>query len=282
MTNEQAFKRMKEMMDLRGFAPSTQRTYLMHIKHLTEHFSIPFCDMGYDHVKDFLIHAINIRKLSCEYVNSAYSSFRFLYEAVFEREWNMRHIPRVKKKRKFPEVLSKEEIKKLLNAVSNIKHKAMLTLAYSAGLRVNEIAKLKVTDIDSKNMQIFIRQAKGNKDRFALLSTSTLALLREYYKLYRPKEWLFPGQNPSYAISTRTIQAAFNDAKKIAGINPKSTPHTLRHSFATHLVEQGTHLLTVKELLGHESIDTTAMYIHLAKRDILGVRSPFDGGEFDA
>lgn len=281
MTNEQALKRMTEMMDLRGFAPSTQRTYLMHLRHLTNHFSTPFCDMGYDHVKDFLVHAINIRKLSCEYVNSAYSSIRFLYETVFERDWNMRHIPRVKKKRKFPEVLSKEDINKLFNAVSNVKHKAMLVVAYSAGLRVNEVAKLKITDIDSKNMQIFIRQAKGNKDRYALLSNTTLELLRKYYKLYHPKEWLFPGQNPNYPISTRTIQAAFNDAKKIAGINQRATPHTLRHSFATHLIEQGTNLLTVKDLLGHESVDTTAMYIHLARRDVLGVRSPFDGGDFN-
>lgn len=282
MTNNQAFKKMQEMMDLRGFAPSTQRTYLMHARHLTNHFSLPFKNMTYDHVRDFLLHAINIKKLSCEYVNSAYSSFRFLYEAVFEREWNMKHIPRVKKKRKFPEVLSKEAVKKILASVSNLKHKAMLATAYSAGLRVGEVAKLKITDIDSKNMQLFIRQAKGNKDRYALLSSSNLELLRKYYKEYHPKEWLFPGQNSSQPISTRTIQAAFNDAKKIAGITKKVTPHTLRHSFATHLIEQGTSLITVKELLGHESIDTTVLYIHLAKRDVLGVHSPFDGDDFNA
>lgn len=281
MTNNLAFKKMKQMMELRGFAASTQKAYMMHLRQFTNHFSIPFSDMGYDHVRDFLHHAISIRKLSCEYVNSCYSAIRFLYETVFERDWNMKHIPRIKKKRKFPEVLSKEEILKIINSLDNLKHKAMLVTAYSAGLRVSDVANLKISDVDSKNMQLFIRQSKGNKDRYALLSKTNLDILRRYYKEFKPKEWLFPGQNPSLPISTRTIQHVFNDAKKRAGIHKNVSPHTLRHSFATHLIEQGANLLTVKDLMGHDSIETTIQYIHLARRDVLGVSSPIDGGKFD-
>lgn len=281
MTNNLAFEKMKQMMELRGFAASTQKTYMMHLRQFTNHFSISFSDMDYDHVRDFLHHAISIRKLSCEYVNSCYSAIRFLYEAVFERDWNMKHIPRIKKKRKFPEVLSKDEILKIINSLDNLKHKAMLVTAYSAGLRVSDVANLKIIDVDSNNMQLFIRQSKGNKDRYALLSKTNLDILRRYYKEFKPKEWLFPGQNPSLPISTRTIQHVFNDAKNRAGIHKKVSPHTLRHSFATHLIEQGANLLTVKDLMGHDSIETTILYIHLARRDVLGVSSPIDGGDFD-
>jgi len=281
MTNNQAIEKMKQMMELRGFALSTQKTYLMHLRLFTNHFSLPFSNMDYDHVRDYLLHSINIKKLSSQYINSCYSAIKFLYEAVFEREWNMKHIPRLKNKRKFPEVMSKHEISKLIQSVQNLKHKAMLVTAYSSGLRVSEVANLKVTDIDSKNMRIFIRQGKGNKDRYALLSNTNLNILREYFKQYRPKEWLFPSVNPSNPINTRTIQAVFSEAREKAGIDKKVTPHTLRHSFATHLVEQGTNLLKVKELLGHETIDTTLLYVHLARQDILSVTSPIDGGEFN-
>lgn len=283
MTNNSAFEKMKERMELRGFAISTQRTYLMHLRHFANHFKLPFSEMNYDHVRDFLLHVIKVKKLSSEYINSSYSAIRFLYESVFERDWNMKHIPRLKSKRKLPVVLSKEEINKILKDVSYLKHKAMIVTAYSAGLRVSEVSRLKVHDIDSENMQIFIRQGKGNKDRFALLSKNTLNLLRNYYKQLHPKntDWLFPGQNPSNPISTRTIQSSFKDAVKKAGITKKVSPHTLRHSFATHLVEQGTNLIIVKDLLGHEKLETTMLYIHLAKKDILNTHSPFDGGVFD-
>jgi site-specific recombinase XerD len=188
----------------------------MHLRHFANHFKLPFSEMNYDHVRDFLLHVINVKKLSSEYINSSYSAIRFFYESVFERDWNMKHIPRLKSKRKLPVVLSKEEINKILKDVSYLKHKVMIVTAYSAGLRVSEVSRLKVHDIDSKNMQIFIRQGKGNKD-----------------------------------------------------------------SFATHLVEQGTNLIIVKDLLGHEKLETTMLYIHLAKKDILNTHSPFDGGVFD-
>ena len=236
MTNNLAFEKMKQMMELRGFAASTQKTYMMHLRQFTNHFSISFSDMDYDHVRDFLHHAISIRKLSCEYVNFCYSAIRFLYEAVFERDWNMKYIPRIKKKRKFPEVLSKDEILKIINSLDNLKHKAMLVTAYSAGLRVSDVANLKIIDVDSNNMQLFIRQSKGNKDRYALLSKTNLDILRRYYKEFKPKEWLFPGQNPSLPISTRIIQHVFTDAKNCAGIHKKVSPHTLRHYVESNIM----------------------------------------------
>ncbi|TYQ14893.1 UNVERIFIED_CONTAM: site-specific recombinase XerD [Acetivibrio alkalicellulosi] len=281
MTNNKAFEKMKQGMELRGFAISTQKKYLMNLRHFTNHFNLPFSEMNYDHVRDFLHHAIKIKKLSSESINGCYSAIRFLYETVFERDWNMKHIPRIKNKKKFPEVLSKDEVNKIFKNASYLKHKAMIVTAYSAGLRVSEVSRLKISDIDSKNMQIFIRQGKGNKDRFALLSKNNLEILRTYFKKFRPTDWLFPGQNPSNPISTRTIQSTFKEAVKKAGITKNVSPHTLRHSFATHLVEQGTNLIIVKDLLGHEKLETTMIYIHLARKDILGTSSPFDGGDFD-
>lgn len=271
---------MKKMMVIRGFAPSTQKSYLQAVKNL-----INFCNglkltsMDYNHIREFLLHAINVRNLSSQYVNSNYSGIKFIFEAVFEREWNMKHVPRVKVKRHFPVVLSKEEVKTLLRAVPNLKHKAALVTIYSAGLRVSEALNLKITDIDSKRMQIFVRQGKGSKDRYVLLAEATLAILRKYFKEYKPKEWLFQtansGSNPK-PLSTRTIQWAVTDAKKRAGFTKKITTHTLRHSFATHLVEQGVNLIKVKNLLGHDTLETTMLYIHLANKDILSVKSPID------
>jgi len=276
MTNFEAVEKFKQCMELKGFAPSTRKAYLMHINHFSRYFEIPYEDMSYEHVRDFLLDAIKRRKLSTEYVNSCYSAIKFLYETILQRDWNMKHIPRVKKKQKLPCVLSMDEVKAILDQVQNLKHKAMLTTIYSAGLRVSEAAKLKICDIDSKNMQIFIRQGKGNKDRYAILSKTTLDTLREYYKVYKPKEWLFPGQDPSLPITPRTIQSVFNEAKSKAGITKAATTHTLRHSFATHLIENKTHILKVKELLGHDSLNTTILYIHLARKDVFNIVSPMD------
>ena len=193
MNNNEAIEKFKQCMELKGYAPSTKKAYLMHINHFTKFFEICFENMNYDHVRDFLFDAINRRKLSSEYINSTYSAIRFLYETVFQREWNMKHIPRIKKKRKLPKVLSMEDIKSIINNVQNLKHKAMLVLLYSAGLRVSEVANLKVTDIDSKSMQIFIRQGKGNKDRYAILSKTALFHLRNTTKYTNLKSGCFQG-----------------------------------------------------------------------------------------
>jgi site-specific recombinase XerD len=172
-------------------------------------------------------------------------------------------------------VLSEGEVLRLLKQVENLKHKTALSLIYSAGLRVGELVNMKVTDIDSSRSQIRIRQGKGKKDRVSLLSTNILILLREYYKEYRPKEWLFEGQYGGQ-YSAGSIQAVFRRAKLAAGIKKNATVHTLRHSFATHLLERGTDLRYIQELLGHQSVRTTEIYTHVTEKGFKKIVSPFD------
>ncbi len=263
-------------MELRGFASSTKKMYAAHLKRFSQ-----FCEKTPDlcteeDILAFLHHAITVRKLSASYINSAYSALRFYYETTLRRDWNIKHIPRVKKFRYLPVILSTEEVRLLLGAVENLKHKAILSTIYSAGLRVHEAMHLKVTDIDSKNMRIRISQGKGQKDRTSILSEANLLLLRSYWKQYRPTDWLFPGQDPSMALSTRTPQKTFNEIVKKVGIKKHVTLHSLRHSFATHMLNNGASILQIKELLGHGSIQTTVVYLHLTDAQVFGLKSPLD------
>jgi integrase/recombinase XerD len=272
---------MRMSMELKGFAQSTQKTYVAHIQRYADYCGKHPASTGYDEVRSFLHHAITVKKLSSSYVNSVYGALKFFFQTVLCREWNMLHIPRVKKKATLPTILTSEEVFRIINATSNLKHKAILSTIYSAGLRVSEAAHLKISDIHSANMRIFIRQAKGNKDRYTILSERTLLLLRDYWKVYRPQEWLFPGVPASKPIATRTIQSVFKDSLDAAGITQSATVHTLRHCFATHLLNNKASLLQIKELLGHDNIQTTSMYLHLTHAQVLGVKSPFDLGGDD-
>jgi site-specific recombinase XerD len=276
MNNDDAITKMKKCMELRGLAPSTQENYVMHVKLFAKFFNMSYEDMNLEHVRDYLYDAIKNRKLSGDYTNCIYASIKFLYEGVLERDWKSKTIPRRKKMHKLPQILSMEETKKLIFSLENIKHKAILLTIYSAGLRLSEVTNLKINDINSESMKIFIRQGKGNKDRYTLLAQSTLKILREYYKKYRPKEWLFPGRNPLENISNSTVQAIFRQAKEKSGIKKNVTVHSLRHGFATHLIEAGVDVLRIKDLMGHNQISTTCQYIHLAQKDILKVISPAD------
>jgi integrase/recombinase XerD len=186
---------MKTSMEIKRFAQSTQKTYLAHIQRYAEFCEKHPASTGYDEVRSFLHHAITVKKLSSSYVNSAYGAIKFYFQTVLCREWNMLHIPRVKKKVTLPTILTSEEVFCIISATQNLKHRTILSTIYSAGLRVSEAAHLKISDIHSENMRIFIRQSKGNKDRYTILSERNLLLLREYWKVYRPKVWLFPG-NP--------------------------------------------------------------------------------------
>ena len=194
----------------------------------------------------------------------------------------MLHVPRVKKKSSLPTILTPQEVRRIIDATSNLKHKAILSTIYSAGLRVSEAAHLKVSDIHSDSMRIYIHQAKGNKDRYSILSRNNLLLLRQYWKEYRPGDWLFPGNPDEKPIATRSIQEVFMKSRKAAGISKKVSIHTLRHCFATHLLNHGASILQIKELLGHADIQTTSKYLHLTHAQVLGLKSPLDlpiGGE---
>ncbi|MCQ1530208.1 tyrosine-type recombinase/integrase [Lutispora saccharofermentans] len=204
-----------------------------------------------------------------------------MFNSVLNRNWSDNVIIRPKKLKKLPSVLSIAEIGSILSHINNFKHKTILVTAYSAGLRISEVLNLKISDIDSANMRIKINNGKGNKDRFSILGEKNLSMLRHYYKLYRPTDFLFPGITPDKPLAPRQIQAAFKSAKENAGILKPASVHTLRHSFATHLLENNTDLRTIQILMGHSNINTTCVYLHLSTNRILSVKSPFDGGNID-
>lgn len=185
-------------------------------------------------------------------------------------------LERPKKEKKLPEILSKNEISKLLKAVKNLKHKAILYLVYSAGLRVGEVVKLKPTDIDSDRMLIHIIQGKGKKDRYTILSETALSILRQYVKVYKPEHWLFPGQHPDKHLTERSVQKVFGNARIDAKIRKNVSVHNLRHSFATHLLEGGVNLRYIQELLGHSSSKTTEIYTHVTQKNLSNIISPLD------
>jgi len=272
----QLLEKMKMDLTLKGYSPNTQKTYLDNVSHFSKHVAKPPELLTEDDIRDYLFHSIAVRKLSSSFVNTAYSAIKFFFETTLGRDWNMKNIPRVKKAKKLPVILSKDEVKKLFDVTTNLKHKAILMTTYSAGLRVSEVCNLKVSDIDSSNMQIHIRGAKGNKDRYSLLGNSNLLILREYFKLYRPSDWLFPNELTLAPLSTRTLQAVFRDARNRAGIIKDVSIHSLRHSFATHLLKSGVDLVYIQRLLGHTNIQTTSIYLHLTSKDILNVISPLD------
>lgn len=267
---------MKMTMELRGFAMSTQRTYLAHLQRLQGFCNKPICEVGYDDVRAFLHHAITVRRASSAYVNSAYGAIKFYCQSVLCREWNMLHVPRMKKKAFLPTILTPGEVRLLLEATSNLKHRAILSTIYSAGLRVSEAAHLRISDIDSSNRRILVRQSKGHKDRNTILSEKNLLLLRQYWKTYRPAFWLFPGIPDTKPIATRSIQSVFKQSLRAAGIAKDVSVHSLRHSFATHALNQGASILQIKALLGHADIQTTSLYLHLTDAQVLGLKSPLD------
>ena len=269
-------EQMKMDLKLKGYSPKTQAAYLGYMKKFVRYFGRSPAKMGEKEIREYLYHLITGRDLGDSSINSAYSALKFFYETTLCRDWNVAKIPRRKTEKRLPVVLDGSEIKQLLAVTTNLKHRALLMTTYSAGLRVSETAHLKVCDVDSKRMQLRVAQGKGKKDRYALLSPVTLNLLRDYWRQYRPFSWLFPGRSPERPISTRSIQKVFKDAKRKAGIKKPATVHTLRHSFATHLLEAGTDIYRVQKLMGHTTPKTTAIYIHLRRQDLLKVVSPLD------
>lgn len=269
-------EQMKMDLKLKGYSPKTQAAYLGYMKNFVRYFGRSPAKMGEKEIREYLYHLITGKDLGDSSINSAYSALKFFYKTTLCRDWNVAKIPRRKTEKRLPVVLDGSEIKQLFAVTTNLKHRALLMTTYSAGLRVSETANLKVCDVDSKRMQLRVAQGKGKKDRYALLSPVTLNLLRDYWRQYHPFSWLFPGRLPERPISIRTIQKIFKKAKRKAGIKKPATVHTLRHSFATHLLEAGTDIYRVQKLMGHTTPKTTAIYIHLRRQDLLKVISPLD------
>jgi site-specific recombinase XerD len=225
-----------------------------------------------------MVYAMEKEGISENTAHSRLNALKFYFEQVLNREKFFWEIPRPKKPQQLPKLLNEDEIRRLFNALSNKKHKAMLFTAYSAGLRVSEIVNLKITHIDSKRMQIFIEKGKGKKDRYVNLSPIVLDILRKYISSYKPVpvKYLFESEQTLVAYPTRTVQQIFTNAKNKAGIKKEVGIHSLRHSFATHLLDKGTDIKYIKDLLGHFDIRTTERYLHVSKKQLVNIISPFD------
>ena len=235
-------------------------------------------EMNESDIKNYLFYLVEKKDASASTLNVAVNAFRFYYGKILNRKF-MYEIKRPRKDKKLPVVLSGGEVSRIISAVSNIKHKALLMLVYSAGLRVSEVVKLNVEDIDDERKLIHVRGAKGKKDRYTILSNKALATLNLYLKAYQPKKWLFNGAKKTRHLSTRSAQRIFDSAVKKAGIKKGVSIHSLRHSFATHLLESGTDLRYIQELLGHQSSKTTEIYTHVSTKNIGKIRSPLDNLE---
>jgi len=278
LTTQQALQRMKADIQLRGLAKNTLESYLPHAEIFIKFCNKPIEELNEMDVRRFLGHLIVEKKLTPGTVNSYSASIRFFFAVTLNRTMNYLQIPRIKAPKKLPEILTREEISAIISCCDSIKHKATLLMAYGSGLRANELASLKVKDIDSESMRVFVRGGKGKKDRYTILSENALFALRDYWRKYRPKSpegYLFPGLKNIGHITDDAISLALDKALSKAGITKKATLHTLRHDFATHLLEDGYSLFQIKEMLGHSSLSSTTVYLHLANTTS-GVVSPAD------
>jgi integrase/recombinase XerD len=262
-------------MSLKGYSEQTKTVYLDSIIGLTRYYNLSPEVLTTEHLSRYLHYGIEERGWSRSSVNQLISAMKILWTRVLNREWNPEALPRPRRARTLPVVLSREEVLHLFDVVTNIKHRTLLMLTYSSGLRIGETLGLKTGDIDSHRMMIRIHQGKGNKDRYAVLSQVALEQLRLYYKLYRPVDWLFE-TGKGRLMSRRTAQMIMQSAVHRAGISKKVSLHTLRHSFATHLMEQGVSLAIIQQMLGHGSLRTTSIYLHVQQYAIDKIKSPLD------
>jgi integrase/recombinase XerD len=269
-------RRMIDDMTLRNFTLQTIQSYVLCVARFARYFNKSPEHLGPEHVRTYLLYLVQQRRVSFSYYKQTRSALRFLYRVTLGRGDIPDGIPPVKQPRTLPVVLSPDEVACFFAAVRNIKHRAILMTAYAAGLRVSEVTRLQVSDIDSHRMVIRVRQGKGRKDRYVMLSPRLLEALRAYWKAVRPGDILFPGASPDRPITTESIKKVCQRARVAAGLGKPITAHTLRHSFATHLLEAGTDLRTIQVLLGHRSFSTTARYVHVATASLPSIESPFD------
>ena len=256
--------------------PRTIEAYTECVAEFARHFHASPEDLGPEHVRSYLLHLVQERQVSWSVYNQARYALQFLYRVTLGQDWVVAEVACPKVPKRLPVVLSPDEMARFLDALHNPKHRALLMTAYAAGLRLSEVARLRVEDIDSARMVIHVRQAKGHKDRDVMLSPRLLAVLRQYWKVQRPEPFLFPGRKPDQPISPRTVQMVCKRALAASGLSKRVNMHALRHSFATHLLESGTDLRTIQVLLGHRSFSTTARYVHVATAALKSTRSPFD------
>lgn len=269
-------RRMAEDMQLRNLSPSTIDAYTYHVDKFCGFFGKTAEQLGLEEIRQYQLYLVNEKKVSWSSFNQAVCGLRFLYEVTLAKPWVIRHIPFGKRPKKLPTVLSDQEAAGLLECVQHPKHRSVLLTCYAAGLRLTEATHLRVHDIDGQRAQIRITNGKGRKERVVPASPRLLQELREYWKLRRPGNYLFPGRTADVPLSATTIQKACKLAVAKAGINKAATPHTLRHSYATGMLEAGVDLLTISKLLGHSSFVTTMIYLHLRRQHFDRLPSPID------
>lgn len=274
--NQPALAKFIETLQLKAYSQNTISTYRNEFAQLLQILKDNNVDeLDATKLRSYFLYCVNTLKLSENTIHSRLNAVKFYFEQVLRRDKFFVEIPRPKKPSILPKVINVKDIKKLFKVTTNLKHNTMLKLCYGLGLRVSEIVNLKITDIDSKNMQVFIERAKGKKDRYANLPESILEQLRDYFREYRPEKYLFEGQyGGQYSI--RSCQKVFSDSLAKAGINKSVGIHGLRHSFATHLLESGTDIAFIQQLLGHNDIKTTLRYTHVSKKTLKNIKSPLD------
>jgi site-specific recombinase XerD len=268
-------RRMTEDMTIRGFTASTQQGYIRVVRDFTAFLGRPPDQGDAEDLRRYQLH-MRSQGASATSMNAAVSALRFFFGVTLGREDAEAGMTTLREPRKLPVVLSPQEVARLLDAAPGLKYRAALSVAYGAGLRASEVVCLKVSDIDSTRMVIRVEQGKGGKDRYVMLSEPLLHLLRRYWKASRPRAWLFPGQNPVNPLSVRQLRRACQAAARAADIDKRVSLHTLRHSFATHLLEQKVDIRVIQVLLGHKKLDTTALYSQVATRAIREVKSPLE------
>ena len=268
--------KMDRDMMLKNLSDRTRKTYLYCVRDFVRFHRRDPKELGDEQIKAFLHHLIVEKKVSQSTVSQAYSALKFFYVVTLEREWNETGIPRGRRTYKLPVVLSKREVEAILSATVSLKYRTIFATIYSAGLRIREATGLVRTDIDSQRMTIRVRQGKGRKDRYTLLSRRNLELLLRYWRREQPREYVFYGHDRNRAINPSSIQKQFRRSLAKAGIAKKASIHTLRHSFATHLLEAGCDILHIQRLLGHRSPSTTAIYLHVQRGSLSKIGSPLE------
>ena len=270
-------QRMIEDMKIRNLALNTQTSYLQQVSQFARYFGKPPDVLGQEEIRSYQVHLTQERKLAPNSITIAVSALRFLYKVTLHREWNLQEIiPAPKTPQKLPIILSPEEVREFLGCVRETKHRTILTSCYAAGLRISEAITLQAPHIDSRRMVIRVQQGKGQKDRYVMLSPKLLEILRSWWRQERPQHWLFPGEIAGRHISREAVEQACHKAHRLCRIAKPITPHSLRHCFAVHLLEQGTDVRTIQLLLGHRSLATTARYLRIATSKVCSTTSPLD------
>lgn len=273
--------------ELKGAPESTKESYMRRIKAFLafiQNSGKSIEDIAERDIQQYILYLKNEKGLSAGTINNYSSAIRFFYTNVLDKVWNPQKLPRMKRKAHFPVIPPRSEVLKLINGTTNLKHKSMLLLMYGSGLRVSEVANLRICDICSKNMSVRVENAKHDTNRYTILSETALVVLREYFRAtfapgnYKPEDWLFPGRKPGEHIHVKSIKNTLIKLRDKLQLDQRISAHTLRHCFATHCLENDVALVNIQEMLGHKNIKTTCIYLHMTSKSMMGIKSPLDSG----